>query len=950
MIRLDKLLLFAFASFSTAVTAQEVSVEAAKSRALEFISSSTVGTRHAKGTNSPADLSLAYTSQNEQTTSYYVFNNDSEGGFVIVSGNDVAVPILGYSEHGSFDYGHLPSNLQAWLDVYDHEIAWASQHPAQAAHRAPAAPTDTKTSIGSLVKSSWDQGDPYNKQCVFNNTTCLTGCVATAMAQIMYYWGTKGIDGQTFPCGSKGLPSYTCDDYYIGPLAQLESFDWENMTNSLLVSTNVTAANVDAVAQLMRYCGQAINSHYGTYETTASPENVVTAFKKYFGYNPEISEVYSASMTDLEWIDLIYAQLADRKPVMMHAASDDFGGHEFICDGYYADAELFNFNWGWGGSCDGLYAMSALNPGFYDFSGNKGAIIDIMPLGQSLGFKDYAHLSSDGTTLTFYSDDQFGQREGISYNIDNFIQSVPDAHQPWYNRASGVTEVVFDASFANASPISTSHWFEGMSSLTKFTNLQNLNTISVANMSYMFAGCESLTFLNLSNLMTNNVTDMSYMFSNCSNLREIFIYGNSMTNNDYVEVMPEGQWMTENLTTTRGMYSNCVVLEYAPVSHLLTYSVIDMSHMFEKCQVFDFDMCDIAYLYTSKVTDMSYMFSGCFPNSNSDNTNRASTLELTHFDTFKVIDMSYMFDDCPGLTTIYCNDDWGQNRGSDFNSNGMFSGCLSLEGAIPYNGNCLDAAYANPSTGYFQHKDFVILSDTESNTGSIPNWGYKWWVMIEGRTLYKDGHWNTLCLPFDMLGNQVTEQLAPSSLMTLSTEGTGFSDGVLTLNFKKATRIKAGEPYIIRWERPTDYEGNESKYDIVNPQFSNVEFYTVRKTKVETPDVDFVGIFSPVTFATADYTTLYLGSDDQLYYPNGPMTINSFRGYFQLKGDLHVGTSGANAIRAFNLNSDDETSGITTIHTDASQDRWHTLDGYRLDAAPTTRGIYILNGKKVMIK
>ena len=218
----------------------------------------------------------------------------------------------------------------------------------------------------------------------------------------------------------------------------------------------------------------------------------------------------------------------------------------------------------------------------------------------------------------------------------------------------------------------------------------------------------------------------------------------------------------------------------------------------------------------------------------------------------------------------------------------------------------------------------------EANNGKLVN------VTLSDRTLYKDGSWNTLCLPFSLTVAQVTNQLDPESLMTL--QSSSFSNGTLTLNFVSATSIEAGKPYIIKWT-------GDSKLE--SPTFTGVTIANAT-ANVNTDNVDFIGIYSPLNITAADNTKLYLSNDNTLYYPNAEMTIGAFRAYFQLKGI----TAADLPQSAIVLNFDAEgTTGLNSLTPALSQGEGvYTLDGRKLNAMPTQKGVYIVNGKKVVIK
>ena len=236
------------------------------------------------------------------------------------------------------------------------------------------------------------------------------------------------------------------------------------------------------------------------------------------------------------------------------------------------------------------------------------------------------------------------------------------------------------------------------------------------------------------------------------------------------------------------------------------------------------------------------------------------------------------------------------------------------------------------------------LSDNSSNGATLSAWaadGKTRNVMLVGRTFYKDGDWNTLCLPFAMTANQVAAQLNPTKLMTLSTSS--FSGGTLTLNFEDATTIEAGKPYIVKW--------TADGANIENPIFTGVTISNAT-APIETVSVDFIGITSPVTLTGGDRTKLYLGAANTLYYPSSDITINSCRAYFELKGGISAGDK-PNSVQTFVLNFGGEETDIIPIENGRlkrENEFWFSIDGRKLSDKPSAKGIYINNGRKVVIK
>ena len=238
-------------------------------------------------------------------------------------------------------------------------------------------------------------------------------------------------------------------------------------------------------------------------------------------------------------------------------------------------------------------------------------------------------------------------------------------------------------------------------------------------------------------------------------------------------------------------------------------------------------------------------------------------------------------------------------------------------------------------------------------------------VALAGRTLYKDGAWNTLCLPFDV--TIADSPLAGDGVDVRTLDNTDFSNGTLTLDFTDkdaVTTLKAGKPYLVRWDKPDNYvayDGTNAAEcsDLVSPIFNGVTVSTAT-ANVETDCVDFIGILSPTVIyeSGAEKTNLYMGADNKLYYPTVEgFRLNACRGYFKLKG-VTVNGNG-NGVRSFNINFGDDATGIVEMRDEKGEMRngheyedggWYTVDGRRLDGKPAQKGLYIHGGRKVVIK
>ena len=544
------LTLFAFAFMPFTANALPITTEKAKENAMTFLMSGNM--KRMKGIRS---LKLAFTHNDTKGVAaplFHVFNINDGKGFVIASADDVAVPVLGYSENGAFDINNIPINMKEWLEGYGEEIRKARENGVIPKGNAPVHASRQK--INPMIKSTWDQGAPYNNMCYFNRLPCLTGCVATAMAQIMYYWATTGIDGKKYRCGSTVLPEYTTvtRGFTVGALDALTSFDWDSMTDG----EPTTEKGRTAIAQLMRYCGQSVQMDYDMGISGSYLESAAIALQKNFDYNWSLQVSNSEGKTEEEWQALVYNELNEGKPFVMAGFGFDCG-HAFICDGYDPSTGEFHFNWGWSGDYDGWFAMTSLRPGEDDFSAGRQGIKGLQPFSND----HYAILSTDSKTLSFYYDDKRKERAGSPYILYGDM-SYPDWYKSW-----DVEHVIFDSSFSEARPKYTANWFSRMEQLKDITGLNYLNTSEVIDMSEMFWGCESLESIDMSHFDTPKVEKMNHMFCGCSNLRSLDL----------------SHFDTSRVFSMSSMFYNCSNLTSLDVSHFNTSKVKYMSNMFQGC-------------------------------------------------------------------------------------------------------------------------------------------------------------------------------------------------------------------------------------------------------------------------------------------------------------------------------------------------------------------------------
>ena len=353
-----------------ALCAQVINEQEAMQRALEFLNNRTP----AAVSGHRAPVKTAQLKKAELNVSNIYAFNCEDGGFVIASADERTVPVLGYSDSGKIDWQQMPANMRAWLTDYAQAINALGDAPLKAGEQS----SSVRQAIAPLLKTTWYQLTPYNKECptvsAMGNGT-LTGCVATAMAQVMnyYQWPKKACEP---------IPAYSFDDKdEPHPLDALPAttFDWDNMLDDY--SGSYTDEQATAVAHLMRYCGQSVRMIYGSIVSSAYAANMADALRLYFDYDLGAAYAYRNLYGIDEWEEMIYNELAAGRPVPYTGQAGE-GGHCFVCDGYDGNG-LFHINWGWGGMSDGYFTLSVLNPYndlcYSGYSWGQEAIIGIQP-------------------------------------------------------------------------------------------------------------------------------------------------------------------------------------------------------------------------------------------------------------------------------------------------------------------------------------------------------------------------------------------------------------------------------------------------------------------------------------------------------------------------------------------------------------------------------------------
>jgi len=380
------------------------------------------------------NATLAYTERDETAQPvYYVFNVNNNKGFVIVTAEDAAHPIIGYSDEGAFVAPTSDNNVYFWLQLRKKEVValrsqnitatsdvndeWDAYTSGSRTPRLAHSVASSSDSVLPLVLTFWNQSPFYNDFCPGGSSKSVTGCVATAMAQIMRYW--------SYP--KTGTGSFCYDDappFYSESYGMLcESFDtvhyyWSDMPTRL-------ARNNYEIAKLMYDCGVSVAMDYsptgsGSFVIGGAP-SAYNAYTAYFGYDANtINTANYNSGQQSSWISLLENELNNKRVMQFQGTDATYGGHSWVCDGYSTTNEM-HMNWGWGGSDDGYYAVNSMNPSPYNFDQQVGVIYGIQPPPGALGIQKIAAT----TGITVYPNPSHGVFTfDLSNNSGNYQVNV----------------------------------------------------------------------------------------------------------------------------------------------------------------------------------------------------------------------------------------------------------------------------------------------------------------------------------------------------------------------------------------------------------------------------------------------------------------------------------------------------------------------------------------------
>ncbi len=292
-----------------------------------------------------ANYQLSFTASDDSYNLLYVFSTP-EGGFSILSADDCMPPLIGYSDTDTFDSENMPDNMRYWIDSYADQIRYAITNGLD----QPQSRAESRKAIAPLVTTYWNQTSPYNNLCpLVGSIKTPTGCVASALAQVMNYhkWPEKGTGSITYQWNNTSLSMDFAST----------AFDWANMAPTY--SGNSTSAQIAAVSILMKACGYGVQMNYGADASGALTPRLQEALINYFGYDKGVTYIERNYYSGQEWEEILYNELSASRPVI-YGGDSDSGGHCFVCDGYRDG--YYHINWGWGGMSNGYFLITLLNP------------------------------------------------------------------------------------------------------------------------------------------------------------------------------------------------------------------------------------------------------------------------------------------------------------------------------------------------------------------------------------------------------------------------------------------------------------------------------------------------------------------------------------------------------------------------------------------------------------
>lgn len=479
---------------------------------------------------------------NSGNAAIYVFESGNGGETLFVSANDAAYPLLGYADSGKFNIKNLPPQLEWWLSEYSAQIAYAEENNLPLTDYS----TPQREAVAPLMKTTWNQTSPYDLYTpeVSGNHTP-TGCVATAMAQVMKYWN--------YPAMGTGSVSITLPNGRNDIMNLREKpFDWEQMLDNY-VEGSYTDEQAEAVAYLMKACGYVSDMNYSLAGSGAVTMVSAIAFSKNFKYNKSIQYLSRDYFSAVEWEGIVYNEIANHRPIL-YAGQSTSVGHAFVCDGYDGNG-YYHFNWGWGGMSDGYFRLNALSPYSVGTGGGSGG-------GFNFDQSIVAGVQPDSGEPFVANLSQFGNLKATVKN--NVLSLSTSTGKGWFNTGITKIDITFGIEISAAGESEMDPVYVGIEStkvdmpeITKqdgdtYLSYNGLTSCSVAIPSDLPDGRYKVTVV-----VKDNEGDTPYIPVQTTGGYYNYVYITKSKNTITVENMPEGFMTVADFEMISPLYYGC---------------------------------------------------------------------------------------------------------------------------------------------------------------------------------------------------------------------------------------------------------------------------------------------------------------------------------------------------------------------------------------------------------
>lgn len=363
----------------------------------------------------------------------HIFNIGDGHGFVVVAADDcVQQLILGYSDQGALSESEMPENMRAWLSTYIDQMRWREEHPdLQPSVTATAAEPHPGTAIVEplLGAIAWGQNEPYNLMTpIMNGRHTLTGCVATAMSQIMYY--------HRWPAHGTGAKSYydTSSGQEVSTIFEEHTYDWDSMTPTY--DSHSSEAQNNAVAQLVFDAGVSVEMKYSLMESLSFTSDAAVGMSQYFDYDSRVYSIMRHEVSGSTWERIMQSELDAHRPMLYSGnVPGAASGHAFVCDGYDSEG-YYHFNWGWEGRHNGWFLLTTMNPdNSLGYTAEQEMVCNIAPNGMA------DDRPTDINVGVYDFDPATGQLTVTCSGDQSELESEQD--YPWYALREQVKSVVF---------------------------------------------------------------------------------------------------------------------------------------------------------------------------------------------------------------------------------------------------------------------------------------------------------------------------------------------------------------------------------------------------------------------------------------------------------------------------------------------------------------------------